>query len=87
MPTIETFGAAMRFVRVTMSRQVVADDDWVSLPAIRVWGCCGIWASSTSVYRMVGLSPGPRPINRPKQEPTAQASVTSQPPAVVSVTS
>lgn len=37
MPTVEIFGAAMRFAGVTMSRQVVAYDDWASLPASRVW--------------------------------------------------
>jgi thiosulfate/3-mercaptopyruvate sulfurtransferase len=37
MPTVETFTAAMRFAGVTMSRQVVAYDDWDSLPASRVW--------------------------------------------------
>jgi thiosulfate/3-mercaptopyruvate sulfurtransferase len=37
MPTSETFIAAMRSAGVTMSRQVVAYDDWVSLPASRVW--------------------------------------------------
>ena len=37
MPTVETFTAAMRFAGVTMSRQVVAYDDWLSLPASRVW--------------------------------------------------
>ena len=37
MPTVEAFTAAMRSAGVTMSRQVVAYDDWVSLPASRVW--------------------------------------------------
>ena len=37
MPTSETFTAAMRSAGVTMSRQVVAYDDWASLPASRVW--------------------------------------------------
>lgn len=37
MPTIETFTAAMRSAGVTLSRQVVAYDDWDSLPASRVW--------------------------------------------------
>src|SRR5665811_1015455 len=37
MPTVETFTAAMRSAGVTMSRQVVAYDDWLSLPASRVW--------------------------------------------------
>jgi thiosulfate/3-mercaptopyruvate sulfurtransferase len=37
MPTSETFIAAMRSAGVTMSRQVVAYDDWASLPASRVW--------------------------------------------------
>ena len=37
MPTVETFTAAMRSAGVTMSRQVVAYDDWASLPASRVW--------------------------------------------------
>lgn len=37
MPTVETFTAAMRSAGVTMSRQVVAYDDWDSLPASRVW--------------------------------------------------
>ncbi len=37
MPAVETFTAAMRSAGVTMSRQVVAYDDWVSLPASRVW--------------------------------------------------
>ncbi|HEY8654684.1 MAG TPA: sulfurtransferase [Dermatophilaceae bacterium] len=37
MPTVETFTAAMRSAGVTMSRPVVAYDDWLSLPASRVW--------------------------------------------------
>src|SRR5665811_1940522 len=37
MPTVETFTAAMRSAGVTMSRPVVAYDDWASLPASRVW--------------------------------------------------
>ncbi|MEO8555083.1 MAG: sulfurtransferase [Actinomycetota bacterium] len=37
MPAVQTFTAAMRSAGVTMSRQVVAYDDWVSLPASRVW--------------------------------------------------
>src|SRR5674476_1085281 len=37
MPTDETFSAAMRSAGVTMSRPVVAYDDWASLPASRVW--------------------------------------------------
>ena len=37
MPTVETFVAAMRSAGVTMFRQVVAYDDWSSLPASRVW--------------------------------------------------
>ena len=37
MPTVETFTAAMRSAGVTMSRHVVAYDDWLSLPAGRVW--------------------------------------------------
>src|SRR5450631_3214664 len=37
MPTTETFTAAMRSASVTMSRPVVAYDDWASLPASRVW--------------------------------------------------
>ena len=37
MPTVEAFTTAMRSAGVTMSRQVVAYDDWVSLPASRVW--------------------------------------------------
>ncbi len=37
MPTVETFGAAMRLAGVTMARPVVAYDDWASLPASRVW--------------------------------------------------
>ncbi len=37
MPTVETFTAAMRLAGVTMSRTVVAYDDWVSLPASRLW--------------------------------------------------
>ena len=37
MPTVETFTIAMRFAGVTMSREVVAYDDWDSLPASRVW--------------------------------------------------
>jgi thiosulfate/3-mercaptopyruvate sulfurtransferase len=37
MPTVETFTAAMRTAGVTMSRTVVAYDDWASLPASRVW--------------------------------------------------
>src|SRR5665811_2425529 len=37
MPTAETFTAAMRSAGVTMSRPVVAYDDWASLPASRLW--------------------------------------------------
>ncbi|NMM24810.1 MAG: sulfurtransferase [Phycicoccus sp.] len=37
MPTVETFAAAMRSAGVTMSRPVVAYDDWASLPASRLW--------------------------------------------------
>jgi Rhodanese-related sulfurtransferase len=37
MPAVETFTAAMRSAGVTMSRPVVAYDDWASLPASRVW--------------------------------------------------
>lgn len=37
MPTVETFTAAMRSAGVSMSRPVVAYDDWNSLPASRVW--------------------------------------------------
>jgi len=37
MPTVETFSVAMRSAGVTMSRPVVAYDDWASLPASRVW--------------------------------------------------
>jgi len=37
MPTDETFSAAMRSAGVTMSRLVVAYDDWASLPASRLW--------------------------------------------------
>lgn len=37
MPTAETFAAVMRSAGVTMSRPVVAYDDWASLPASRVW--------------------------------------------------
>ncbi len=37
MPTVETFTAAMRTAGVNMSRSVVAYDDWLSLPASRVW--------------------------------------------------
>jgi thiosulfate/3-mercaptopyruvate sulfurtransferase len=37
MPTVATFTAAMRSAGVTMSRQVVAYDDWASLPASRLW--------------------------------------------------
>jgi thiosulfate/3-mercaptopyruvate sulfurtransferase len=37
MPTAEAFTAAMRSAGVTMSRQVVAYDDWASLPASRLW--------------------------------------------------
>src|SRR5665811_1948906 len=37
MPTGESFAAAMRSAGVTMSRPVVAYDDWASLPASRVW--------------------------------------------------
>src|ERR1035437_5267913 len=37
MPTAETFSAAMRSAGVTMSRPVVAYDDWASLPASSVW--------------------------------------------------
>src|SRR5674476_699280 len=37
MPTVETFTTAMRSAGVTMSRPVVAYDDWTSLPASRLW--------------------------------------------------
>jgi thiosulfate/3-mercaptopyruvate sulfurtransferase len=37
MPTPRTFVAAMRSVGVTMSRPVVAYDDWASIPASRLW--------------------------------------------------
>ncbi len=37
MPTVETFTSAMRFAGVTMSRPVVAYDNWDSLPASRLW--------------------------------------------------
>ena len=37
MPTLKAFTTAMRSAGVTMSRQVVAYDDWASLPASRVW--------------------------------------------------
>ncbi len=37
MPPVETFTAAMRSAGVTMSRPVVAYDDWTSLPASRLW--------------------------------------------------
>jgi thiosulfate/3-mercaptopyruvate sulfurtransferase len=37
MPAVEAFAAAMRSAGVTMSRPVVAYDDWASLPASRVW--------------------------------------------------
>ena len=37
MPAVETFTAEMRSAGVTMSRPVVAYDDWLSLPASRVW--------------------------------------------------
>lgn len=37
MPAVETFTAAMRSAGVTVSRAVVAYDDWSSLPASRVW--------------------------------------------------
>src|SRR5664280_1302631 len=37
MPTVEAFAAAMRPAGVTMSRPVLAYDDWASLPASRVW--------------------------------------------------
>ncbi|MHB8273245.1 MAG: sulfurtransferase [Dermatophilaceae bacterium] len=37
MPTVETFAAAMRSAGVTITRPVVAYDDWASLPASRVW--------------------------------------------------
>jgi len=37
MPTVETFTAAMRLAGVSMSRQVVAYDDWDSLAASRLW--------------------------------------------------
>ena len=37
MPMVEAFAAAMRSAGVTMSRPVVAYDDWASLPASRVW--------------------------------------------------
>jgi len=37
MPTVETFTTAMRSAGVTMSRHVVAYDDWDSLTASRVW--------------------------------------------------
>jgi thiosulfate/3-mercaptopyruvate sulfurtransferase len=37
MPTVATFTTAMRSAGVTMSRHVVAYDDWDSLTASRVW--------------------------------------------------
>ena len=37
MPPVQVFAAAMRSAGVTMSRPVVAYDDWASLPASRVW--------------------------------------------------
>ena len=37
MPNAETFSAAMRYAGVSMSRPLVAYDDWASLPASRVW--------------------------------------------------
>jgi len=37
MPAVETFTAAMRSAGVTISRPVVAYDDWASLPASRLW--------------------------------------------------
>lgn len=37
MPTAGTFTTAMRSAGVTMSRPVVAYDDWASLPASRLW--------------------------------------------------
>src|SRR5664280_2926846 len=37
MPTDATFSAAMISAGVTMSRPVVAYDDWASLPASRLW--------------------------------------------------
>lgn len=37
MPAVETFTAAMRSAGITMSRPVVAYDDWASLPASRLW--------------------------------------------------
>jgi thiosulfate/3-mercaptopyruvate sulfurtransferase len=37
MPDAATFTAAMRSAGVTMSRPVVAYDDWASLPASRLW--------------------------------------------------
>ena len=37
MPTVESFSAAMRSAGVTLSRPVVAYDDWASLPASRLW--------------------------------------------------
>ena len=37
MPTVEAIAIAMRSAVVTMSRPVVADDDWASVPASRVW--------------------------------------------------
>lgn len=37
MASVETLTAAMRSVGVTMSRPVVAYDDWASIPASRLW--------------------------------------------------
>lgn len=37
MPTTESFTAAMRSAGVSVSRAVVAYDDWASLPASRIW--------------------------------------------------
>jgi thiosulfate/3-mercaptopyruvate sulfurtransferase len=37
VPAVATFTAAMRSAGVTMSRPVVAYDDWASLPASRLW--------------------------------------------------
>ena len=37
LPPLETFVSAMRSAGVTMSRPVVAYDDWASVPASRLW--------------------------------------------------
>jgi len=88
MPTVETFTAAMRTAGVSMSRPVVAYDDWASLPASRVWWMLrhlGISASCEFVSWTGELRPGSPLVSRPSRAQESQPSATSRHPAPVSV--